>query len=445
MSTSQPSPKHPAASQDEVRRILNLELQKARSEASAARLEAKSLEIELRIRKIGSATDPVADRLDPWQGFSSWEEVREAIHVSRTWTASGTRAEDPPSLSIASIDPEREIPAVSLDTTDQAIVDRVAENLAQQAEEGVEEERQRRKPAAWLVSMVAHVAVLFLLAALGIQTQRPKDQVAFTASVSESEESSMESFTIETAKLELEPQETTEETPVEVEYELSPVGTLQAAKMSDVSPVMNSSMAASLRSQVGKVSAKPMSMKAESASKMKFCGVEGGGNHFVYLVDSSGSMKDGFDSARRALLSSIELLNPQQRFYVIFFDAKPDFMRIANPAQDDVRSVHATAENKVALRRWAMGIQKDRGRAPYDPLRFALELKPDVIFLLSDGEFPEGILKLLKEKNRIENLFGEVRPISILHTIGYHSKEGASIMKRIATQNQGQYRYVPKP
>ncbi len=82
---------------------------------------------------------------------------------------------------------------------------------------------------------------------------------------------------------------------------------------------------------------------------------------------------------------------------------------------------------------------------PYDPLKFALELKPDVIFLLSDGEFPQGIEDLLKERNQVENLFGDSGPISIVHTIGYHSREGESRMRRIAEQNNGQYRHVPKP
>ena len=78
----------------------------------------------------------------------------------------------------------------------------------------------------------------------------------------------------------------------------------------------------------------------------------------------------------------------------------------------------------------------DRGRAPYEPLEFALELKPDVIFLLSDGEFPVGIESLLRERNRVENLFGESRIRSIVHTIGYHSRSGEARMRAIAGQNR---------
>lgn len=156
-------------------------------------------------------------------------------------------------------------------------------------------------------------------------------------------------------------------------------------------------------------------------------------------------MGDGFDSARRELLGSIDFLKPNQRFYVIFFDANPDFMRLTSSSVDEPRSVEATAENKLALRRWAMQIQQDRGKNPYEVLEFALTLKPDVIFLLSDGEFTQRVEDLLHEKNRIKNLFGDNGPMCIVHTIAYYSEEGESRMRRIAEKNGGQYRYVPKP
>jgi hypothetical protein len=138
-------------------------------------------------------------------------------------------------------------------------------------------------------------------------------------------------------------------------------------------------------------------------------------------------------------------LKPHQRFYVIFFDTESDYMRLSSLDEDEPRSAYATPENKRTLRRWAMTIRMDRGRAPYDALPFAIELDPDVIFLLSDGEFPQKIEDLLKEINRVENLFGDEGPISIVHTISYHSREGESRMRRIAKQNGGQYRHVPKP
>ena len=90
-------------------------------------------------------------------------------------------------------------------------------------------------------------------------------------------------------------------------------------------------------------------------------------------------------------------------------------MRLTSPDRNESRSVSATTDNKRALRRWAMQITMDNGKAPYEPLQFAVNLKPDAIFLLSDGEFPSGIEELLSRKNRVENLFGEKQLISIVH------------------------------
>lgn len=532
------NPDPSASGGDDVRRLLELELQKTRSEASAARLEARAAEIELIMRKLraegagetlgridaADAASPIASpiasrRMESSapatkQVFASWDDVRatQAMradgtgrgNVSRSSSPSpapqdfdsptkpqspsgtepsgtepGRTAPDQPILRVdgkhaaiprshRSPDPASrktkpsesptvladpafqldlgEPPKAKLSAADVAQADRAVRSISQHLDDEEGDSRpQKRRPAALLVSAVTHIIVLLILATVGLQTQRPKDQVSLSASASESSEVAMESFSIETTEIETEPEEIVEPTVSETEYEISPVGTMKVAEFTpDTIAAPSSSMAASMSSSSAASSAS-MSLKSDSNSKMEFCGVEGGGNHFVYLVDSSGSMREGFESARQALLASIDLLTPTQRFYVVFFDAEPDYMRIKNPGVDEPNSVYATPENKASLRRWAMRIKKDRGKAPYDPLKFALNLRPDVIFLLSDGEFPEGILELLKEQNHVENLFGETKPISIVHTIGYFSKEGASIMSRIAKQNSGQYRHVPKP
>jgi Mg-chelatase subunit ChlD len=288
--------------------------------------------------------------------------------------------------------------------------------------------------------------VFFVLAGFTLTTSMPKDQVALSASVSEASESAIETFQIESVEPVLEP---TEVNPAETQYDVSPMGEMAAVDVtSDVMAAVssNSSAASTLAQPNLNDSRKLESLKSDSKSKMEFCGVEGGGNHFVYLVDSSGSMGDAFVSARRALLESITMLGEKQRFYVIFFDAECDYMRISRADEDEPRSVYATAENKQRLKSWAMRVSMDRGKAPYEPLQYALgKLKPDVIFLLSDGEFPQGIEDLLSETNRVSNLFGEESPISIIHTISYYSREGEARMQRIAEKNYGQYRHVPKP
>ncbi|PAY20168.1 hypothetical protein CKO51_06930 [Rhodopirellula sp. SM50] len=301
---------------------------------------------------------------------------------------------------------------------------------------------RRRKPAAWVLSAVFHGLILLALAFFTLASPPPGDQIAIAGSVAETEELAIESLSIEAPEL---PPTSSEPTPSELEAEISDIGEISVSDLiSDAPPAPPTPLIESMiqRDVTGMTA---MSLKSDSDATMSFCGVDGGGNHFVYLVDSSGSMGDAFDSARAELLQSIRLLTSDQRFYVIFFDAEPDYMRLSSPDEDEPRSVYATAENKQKLQRWAMTIKMDRGRAPYDALPFALELNPDVIFLLSDGEFPQRIEDMLGEINRIDNLFGDDGPISIVHTIGYHSREGESRMRRIAKQNGGQYRYVPKP
>lgn len=378
--------------------------------------------------------------------FRSWDDVRRMVgSVGPTNVKPRPDVGEPDELSspepksTAPVRRERDIVEASRPSVPTATIE-----LETDDETTAE---QNRKPVVWLISIGFHVLILILLAFFTLSSTPPGDQIAIAGSVAESDEIALETVQIETA--EMPPTDNdpivSEPVPSESEYEISEFGEISISDLiTDLPPAPPNPLVDSLASSDAS-SVAAMSLRSDSDATMKFCGVEGGGNHFVYLVDSSGSMGDAFESARTELLQSIDLLKTDQRFYVIFFDAEPDYMRIASPKRDEPRSVYATPENKQALRRWAMTIKMDRGRAPYDALPFAIDLNPDVIFLLSDGEFPQKIEDLLGEINRIDNLFGDEGPVSIVHTIGYHSREGESRMRRIAKQNGGQYRHVPKP
>lgn len=318
-------------------------------------------------------------------------------------------------------------------------------------EEEVDEKSSRKlRPASWFVSTLAHCGVLVLLGFMTLSNPKPKDQLAFTASAPESSEQTMETFEIESS----EPVEPTEPVAAETAYEISDMGTLAVTEVSMDIPAAPAppTTADLMTSSLASLSSSSMkALKGEAMPATQFCGVDGGGSHFVYLVDSSGSMGAGFQSARTELLNSIDQLKPDQRFYVVFFDEEPDYMRLSDPNVNEAASVMATADNKQRLQKWASTVEMNKGKAPYEVLPFALSLRPDVIFLLSDGEFPTAIEEILREQNRDENLFGESGPISIVHTIRYHGREGQegrnaeATMIKIAKENGGQYRHVPKP
>ncbi|EGF25805.1 hypothetical protein [Rhodopirellula baltica] len=481
----------------------------ARLEANAARLEATASQIEAELesielgqpidlpRVVDPAPSASQQHLNPSNfqrsgRFASWNEVREAFDsftkvTTRHDSGHGVSVRAPkmrrlsetalPGLTPTSptepVEPEvttapeiaaapdevdetttSDTPISDLETKDDSPFPTedepsfASEPLPSVVEDDEETSTngRRAKPAALIVSTVVHVALLFILAAFTLSNARPKDQMAFSASASsESEETAMETFAIESSEPISEP---TQSQPNETQYDVSEIGEMP---MVDITSTAMDSVAAaasnlsSLSSSSSAASQAMQKLKSGSKSQMEFCGVEGGGNHFVYLVDSSGSMGDAFTSARSALLQSIDMLTEKQRFYVVFFDAECDYMQLSGSSEPESRSAYATANNKQQLRNWAMRVSMDRGKAPYEPLRFALGLKPDVIFLLSDGEFPQGIEDLLSEENRSTNLFGDTDPISIVHTISYHSREGESRMRRIAEKNFGQYRHVPKP
>lgn len=309
------------------------------------------------------------------------------------------------------------------------------------AETAPERPREHSRTKPLLVSSVLHLMVLIVFATWTLSTHPPKDQIALAASTTVSDELTVETFTFETTEPEAQANDTLS---TEAPLEVSALGDVAVTEVSPMALPPTPLMSVDEMFPASASSVALADVQSDPRARTEFCGVEGGGNHFAYLVDSSGSMKEGFDSARQELLRAIDQLQPDQRFYVVFFDAEPDYMRLTDATEDEPRSVYATEENKQALRRWAMGIRQDRGRAPYEPLEFVLQLRPDVIFLLSDGEFPQRIESMLQELNQVENLFGETHPRSLVHTIAYFSEEGESRMRRIAEQNGGQYRYVPR-
>ena len=445
------------------RRELELQLQKLRSEASAARLDAKAAEIELMIRRLsaefptsGLASPASAPTLPSSESFSppdaipsdsggpaagslqtdnsltdapivfqNWNAVRTRDgsadrSSTRSWRSrSRHRAESAPMIR-SRFDAAHPVPKHHFDSTpelesdtqppsDGSPSDRHGPPLSHDAmtdaaemttgvigdvdspgwlphareaasvtfdsvmpgdvqinaelEVDNEESRKRSRPAAWLVSALTHVAILVLLAAIGLTQHRPKDQVALTATAPSTEQVSMETFEIESSEPETDPQPN-EPNPSEVQYDLSPVGSISASELiTEAPPAPPSSSLSAMLSRSTSASSSIL-MKTSTDATTEFCGVKGGGNHFVYLVDSSGSMGDAFDSARAELLHSIDLLKPEQRFYVIFFDAEPDYMRLTDAHVDEPRSVKATRVNRDALKRWAMRINKDRGSAP---------------------------------------------------------------------------------
>jgi hypothetical protein len=169
-----------------------------------------------------------------------------------------------------------------------------------------------------------------------------------------------------------------------------------------------------------------------------FFGSKGKGKSIVYVVDCSGSMYGRrFERAKTELVRSVNRLTPEQKFYIFFFNDKTFPLFDPKPAKGMLPA------SKANLARASTWIRKQDCNSTTDPtvaLQRALELKPDVIFLLTDGDLDNGVDDISKEvrKMLVEKNVSHVT----IHTIAFESDEGAATLEAISRENNGTFRFV---
>jgi hypothetical protein len=152
----------------------------------------------------------------------------------------------------------------------------------------------------------------------------------------------------------------------------------------------------------------------------------------VYVVDRSGSMTDSIDYVKLEMKRSIATLPDEADFHVIFYSSGP-------PQEMPTRRlVSATERNKELAFAFIDEIVAVGETDPSKALERAFASKPDLIYLLTDGEFDRQIIDLVKRLNVGGKV--TVQTIGFLYTTpGTASEE---ILKTIASQNGGHYKFV---
>lgn len=169
-----------------------------------------------------------------------------------------------------------------------------------------------------------------------------------------------------------------------------------------------------------------------SPGTSEFFGVKAKGTRFVYIVDCSSSMSGPpFQKACAELIASIEDLTPRQQFFVMFF-ASSTFAQF-HPAEEN-ELIRASKANKERLQEWVKSRAPGGGTYPGDALIRGLDLKPDAIFLLTDGAFSSAIVDKVRDYNKKR---------IIIHAIAFTNLSGAPLLQQIAKENNGTYRFVP--
>ncbi|NIA22383.1 MAG: VWA domain-containing protein [Anaerolineaceae bacterium] len=161
-----------------------------------------------------------------------------------------------------------------------------------------------------------------------------------------------------------------------------------------------------------------------------FFGVGGVAGKVVYVVDRSGSMTDSIMYVKHELKRSIGELRPNQRFFVVFYSSGPPQMM---PVR---RLLVATDVNKQRAYEFIDNIVPISQTAPDEALTEAFKLRPELIYLLTDGEFDKKTVAHIDRLNRGRKV--------IVNTIGflYTNDVAERILMEIAGRNNGMYKFV---
>jgi len=171
-------------------------------------------------------------------------------------------------------------------------------------------------------------------------------------------------------------------------------------------------------------------------------GVTGSGSRFIYVFDRSDSM-NGFGgsplrAAKSELKRSIETLSEAQQFQIIFYndEAKP-FVPAGSPL--------ALLTGDKSMRRRASAyvdsVRAFGGTEHYGALKMALRMGPDVIFFLTDARVPRLTANQLADVKRLAERAG-----TSIHAIEFGTESWApedSFLRQLASENRGEYRYIP--
>jgi hypothetical protein len=170
-------------------------------------------------------------------------------------------------------------------------------------------------------------------------------------------------------------------------------------------------------------------------------GAQATGSKFVYVFDRSASM-EGFQgrpmrAAKAELVASLQDLRSVHQFQIIFYNDK---ISVFNPNRPRKPHMMFGTESNIRLAQDYVGsISPAGGTRHMEPLRLALGLQPDVVFLLTDAEEPSLTPSQLDEVRRRN------RADASIYTIEFGVgpfRGGGNFLVQLARQNHGQHVYV---
>jgi hypothetical protein len=165
-----------------------------------------------------------------------------------------------------------------------------------------------------------------------------------------------------------------------------------------------------------------------------FFGISSRGTRFAYIVDRSSSMErqQRLVKARDELIRSLRNLPDYAQFFVVFYSTEV----LLPPMQ---RTTWLNARPSIVSRfgRWLDGVTPEGGTKPSGAFTvlFSLDVRPDVIFFLTDGEIPAGTAQEVRALN------GSGKKV-VVNTISFGTNASQDTLRQIAADSGGTWRHV---
>jgi hypothetical protein len=290
---------------------------------------------------------------------------------------------------------------------------------------------------SWLVSLVAHLSFLLILAFCTIGSGNGDWQIAleFSESVNEPEIVTLD-ITVEDVELE----DTFEPLVAEQNEAYQPEPPpLSLSMIHEFAEIQTSHI--DLTRFEGVASAAVMAARAPEGKQGKtaeFFGATSYGSQIVFVIDCSSSMEGSrWYRAVKELIAAVDELDKGQEFLVLLYNTRTKVMLDTDPRSAAL--IRATGNNKSYFKRWIRQQRTEGGTFPAHSMYLALSLRPDAIYLLSDGELQDQTVRMLRFWNVPRLQYGGSDTKTPIHTISLGGGRGQMTMMTIAEQNNGTF------
>lgn len=162
-----------------------------------------------------------------------------------------------------------------------------------------------------------------------------------------------------------------------------------------------------------------------------FMGLHAKGTRFCIIADRSGSMEGPkLSFVKEEILETLTTMGSRGRFQLIFFNTRE--LAYRQPGWRHPR------KDRADVAAWLQTVNAGGGTYPTPAFRvaFSLSPRPDAIFFMTDGQFPENVVDEVADLNRAGG-----KKVQI-HTISFMDTSAETLMRRIASDSGGRYRHV---